>query len=206
MTHLLFVSLIAFLAGCPSAPRAILTDQTQTRAAYRYTAVHTKSEEAKTIDTQLAREQIVTRYATGDHTAYVVHDHAKTKPVLDRVPFQSLDKATIIVRLARVSDINGWGVDVNGEVHRATTVQLEFPKTRLADAFTLLQKLETAPLEAIASVWPTSLAEIQAKPVGWYERGYVVDVDAQLVTGNPFDKDTHVTLYRAQKRSGYFGL
>jgi hypothetical protein len=201
MKLLLLASTIATLAACPSAPRAILTDQTQA-GAYRYTAVNTKSDQAKTIDTQLAREQIVTRYATGDRTAYVVNDRAATKQ-----QFQSLDKAVLVVHLSRVSDINGWGVAVNGEVHRATTVKLEFPKARLAEAFTLLQKLETAPLETIASVWPTSLAAIQStKRVGWFETGYVVDVDARLLTGNPFDADTQVTLYRTQKRSGYFNL
>lgn len=204
MHHLLLASIIAFLAGCPSAPRPILTDQTQTKSSYRYTVVDTRSSHAKAIDTQLARDQIVTRYATGNRTVYVVHDRAALR---DPRSFQALDRATLVVRLSRVSDINGWGVDINGEVHRATTVQLEFHRARLAKAFTLLQKLETAPLEAIASVWPTSLADLQSTtPVGWYERGYVVDVDARLVTGNPFDAETQVTLYRTQKRSSYFDL
>jgi hypothetical protein len=200
MKQLLLASILALLAACPSPSRSILTDQAQSKSTYRYTAVNTKSDQAKAIDAQ--REQIVTRYQTGDRTAYVVPGSSKTE-----VPMQSLDKATLVVHVARVSDINGWGTEVNGEVHRRTTLKLEFPKAKLSTAFTFLQKLETAPLEAIAEVWPTSMAEIQSsKPVGWYERGYVVDVDAQLVTGNPFDTETLVTLYRAQKRSGYYRL
>ena len=123
------------------------------------------------------------------------------------VSFKSLDKATLVVRIARVSDIIGWGTEVNGEVHRSTELELEFPKAQLPQAFTMLQQLETSPLEAIASVWPTSLAAIQTnKEVSLFERGYVVDVDAKLITGNPFDAATQVTLYRTQKRSGYFAL
>jgi hypothetical protein len=201
MKHLLLASIVATVAGCPSAPRAILTDHAQQETSYSYTAVATKSD---AIGSRVAREQIVTRYATGDRTAYVLENTATDGLT---VPFKPLDKATLVVRVSRVSDINGWGTEVNGEVHRFKELKLEFTKAQLPHAFTMLQQLETAPLDTMASVWPTTMEEIQTdKEVSLFERGFVVAVDAKLVTGNPFDAETMVTLYRTQKRSGYFAL
>ena len=55
----------------------------------------------------------------------------------------------------------------------------------------MLQELETAPLDTMSSVWPTTMEEIQTdKEVSLFERGFVVAIDAKLVTGNPFDAET----------------
>jgi hypothetical protein len=198
---------LATLGGCPSAPRPILTDQIQAKSSYRYVAVRKGSDQAKTIETMVDRSQIVARFAKGDRVSYVVRDGVATRPLFERVPFQSLDKATLVVHVARVSDINGWGTEVNGEVHRDDTLRLDLGKRDLADAFTILQKLETAPLEAIESVWPGRLGPVTTpKTVAMFERGYVVDVDAQLVTGNPFDAETRVALYGLAKQTGYTRL
>ena len=54
------------------------------------------------------------------------------------MPFKPLEKATLTVHVARVSDINGWGTEVNGEIHRVNEVKLEFTRAQLANAFALL--------------------------------------------------------------------
>jgi hypothetical protein len=205
MRHLLLVSFLAFLGACPSAPRPILTDLPQRPSSYRYVAA--SSDQAKTIEAFLAREAIVARFAHQGRVAYVVRDGAATKPLFDKVPFRALDKATLVVHVARVSDINGWGTEVNGEVHRDTTLRLDFSRAELARAFALLQRLETDPVAAVSAAWPNSLAQVDSsRAASIFERGYVIDVRAELVTGNPFDKETRVPLYRTAKRTGYTTL
>ena len=195
------------LCGCPSGPRPILTDLPQTAGGYRYVAVDDESDFASTIETMLDREAIVARYADDGRVAYVVRDEEQAAPLFDRVPFKPLDKATLVVRVMRVSDINGWGVEVNGEVHRDATLRLAFGHGDLARAFALLQQLHTAPLDTLAKVSPDSLARVSVpKAVAMFERGYVIDISAELVTGNPFDVETRVPLYGMAQRTGYVEL
>jgi hypothetical protein len=205
MRPLLLVIVAVLLAACPSAPRPILTDLPQTRSSYRYVTVN--KQEASSVEAILDREAIVTRFADGERIAYVMRDADATDLVRDRFPLRSLDKATLVVRVARTSDINGWGVGVNGEIHRTQTLELDLSKPQLADAFALLQELHTSPLATIERVWPNSLDTIETpNEVTLFERGYVVDVAATLVTGNPFDRETRVRLYGMTSRSSYRAL
>jgi hypothetical protein len=205
MRQLVLVALVAVLSACPSAPRPILTDSPQARSAYHFVTVN--KAEASNVEAMLERAAIVTRYSDHGRVAYVVRDTDATKPVRDQLALRSLDKATLVVRVARTSDINGWGVGVNGEVHRTRTLELDLGTRQLASAFTLLQELHTTPLETIERVWPHSLDSIETpKEVALFERGYVVDVEATLVTGNPFDRETRVQLYGMSTRSGYRAL
>jgi len=207
MRTLLFILALTTLAACPSAPRPILTDAHETRSSYRFTSVDKRSDAATTIETMLGREAIVARYSDHNRVAYVVRDDAASQPLFARVPFRSLDKATLVVHVARVSDINGWGVEVNGEVHRDATLRLAFGHGDLARAFALLQQLHTAPLDTLARVSPDSFARVSVpKAVAMFERGYVIDVSTELVTGNPFDAETRVPLYGMHQRTAYTWL
>jgi hypothetical protein len=204
MRQLLLVAIVALLSACPSAPRPILTDLPQTRSEYNFVTVN--KAEASNVEARLDRAAIVTRYADDGRIAYVVRA-VDARRVRDQLPLRALDRATLVVRVARRSDINGWGVGVNGEVHRTKTLELDVDGRRLANAFTLLQELHTSPLQTIERVWPHSLDSIETpKEVALFETGYVVDVEATLVTGNPFDRETRVQLYGMSTRSGYRAL
>jgi len=204
MRTLLFVFALATLAACPSAPRPILTDAHETRSSYRYTSVDKRSDAATTIETMLGREAIVARFSDHGRVAYVVRDDAATQPLFARVPFRSLDKATLVVRVMRVSDINGWGVEVNGEIHADNELRASFDAANVSEAFELLQRLELDPWQTIEETWPGALSKVASREqITLFERGFVVDLDAVLMTGNPFDVETHVPLYGTWKRSPY---
>ena len=204
MRHLFLCVLLVILCGCPSGPRPILTDLPQTAGGYRFVAVDDDSDFVSTIETMLDREAIVARYADDGRVAYVVRDEEQAAPLFDRVPFKPLDKATLVVRVMRVSDINGWGVEVNGEIHADNELRASFDAANLSEAFELLQRLELDPWQTIEETWPGALSKVASREqITLFERGFVVDLDAVLMTGNPFDVETHVPLYGTWKRSPY---
>ena len=208
MKRLILLVVLAILGGCPGrGPAAILTDQPQARGAYRYIAVDKDSSHAKTIETMLDRKQIVSRYAEGgdDRVAYVVHDGQKA--LFDKVPFQPLEKATLVVHVSRVSDINGWGA----AIETARSPQAAPPARLRAREPRRRVRAAAAPrdvaAETVAATWSGGLDAVTVKQeVALFEVGYILAVEATLVTGNPFDEATQVSLYGMFQRSGYTRL
>jgi hypothetical protein len=80
----------------------------------------------------------------------------------------------------------------------------EFKRDSMPKAIALLQALATNPFDAAKAeapeAWKNVAQEIQIDAT---EVGFAVEATAELVTGNPFDANSRMTLYTLTSRSPY---
>lgn len=117
--------------------------------------------------------------------------------------FSPIKELRIRLSWSRVSDINGWGTEVNGEVHRNAYMDLDFSGQDLAAAFKLLRDFEADPL-AVLRRYPKEERWVRARgPVASFERGYIVASSINVQTGSALTKDGKV-LFENGHSSGYY--
>jgi hypothetical protein len=115
--------------------------------------------------------------------------------------FSPIKELRVRLSWSRVSDINGWGTGVNGEVHRRVSKELVFSGKELGDSFQLLRDFERDPLSVLGR-YPDDAGYIY-RSVSAFERGYVVSSGIQLIIGNKWTKDERL-LFADNSESGYY--
>ena len=80
----------------------------------------------------------------------------------------------------------------------------EFEGAHLVDAVKLLQTIATNPFDAAKQEAPDAWKNVaQDTQVDDTEVGFVVSATAEVITGNPFDTTSRLTLYTLEAHSPY---
>ncbi|MBI4347637.1 MAG: hypothetical protein HY553_12340, partial [Elusimicrobia bacterium] len=106
------------------------------------------------------------------------------------------------LRFKRVSDINGWGVEVNGEVHRSWVEDHTFTPEDMAQGLALIAEFGRDPI-ALLGRYPDGLKHVMAGTAAAFERSFVVDSSIQIKTGHEWT-DNEKVLYADSARSGHY--
>lgn len=136
------------------------------------------------------------------YKTYVVRVAPENTGAYTAAGFQPLTEITVALRWARVSDINGWGTEVNGEIHRAWEWKPTFSGAELDGAFLLLKKFMRDPIALLREAKGADHV-LQRGEVVLFERGFVVDSSIGLLTGHEWTGGETI-LYQAGSRSGYY--
>ncbi|MBI5200440.1 MAG: hypothetical protein HY925_02540, partial [Elusimicrobia bacterium] len=115
--------------------------------------------------------------------------------------FSAVPEIQIQLEFRRVSNINGWGVEVNGEVHRAWKETLTFSGKDVGEGLRLIADFGANP-EAVLSRYPEAEAHIRNIDI-LFERSYVVDSSIAIRTGHTWTDDEKL-LYADSFRSGHY--
>jgi len=115
--------------------------------------------------------------------------------------FSVIPEIQVKLRFSRVSNINGWGVEVNGEEHRIWTETLTFTGKEIGTGLKLIADFGTNP-EAVLSTFPEGEKYIRSADV-MFERTYVVDSAISVRTGHTWTDDEKL-LYSGSSRSGHY--
>ncbi len=83
-----------------------------------------------------------------------------------------VDKVTIDYYLYRVSDINGWGTDINGEVHYRAHQIYSGPLTE--DLVQFIRHGLEQPFLTFESAYPPEFSSVISGPSPAFERGFVL--------------------------------
>jgi hypothetical protein len=191
------------VGGTACGPKtSFLSDKPQVPENTYYFATLSKRQ-ARAVERLVPPHRLVSRQAKSKREwIYVINDPAVGEG-LPRFEFQPLKKCEVAVRLERVSDLQGLGVNA-GPVRRQETFTRECARDKLSEAIALLQALATDPFEAAKvaapEAWRAVAQETQVDPL---EAGFAIQATAELITGNPFDPTSRLTLYKLEARSPY---
>lgn len=123
-------------------------------------------------------------------------------PEFQKIGFAELTEMRLSMNWARVSDINGWGTEVNGEIHRRTGFNLDLKKDEILDGIKRMRDMLKNPAAELKRVSATRHAEIYTGRVNALERGFVVDFTVELSHLNA--KGTFERMFQQYQRSGYY--
>ena len=155
---------------------------------------------ARKVERLLPPHGLVSRQSDDERTwIYVINDPGVGG--IPRFDFQQLTKCEINVRLERLSDIQGLGVNA-GNVKRQESFTREFKAANMHEAVTLLQALALDPFEAAKKHAPEQWKTVaEATQIDSLEQGFAIAAHAELVTGNPLDPASRMTLYTLEATS-----
>lgn len=195
--RLLVLALV--IACAPKTP--LLTDRPQ-GPGHTYFFSTLSKREGRAVERLVPDGAVVTRQAkTKRKWMYLINDPGVAG--LPRYDFAPLTKCEVTVRLERHSDSQGLGVNA-GNVRKMETVVLAFEGPKVSEAILLLQALATDPFAAAKTHAPDAWKTVaQETAVDELESGFVVKAHAELVTGNPFDTPSRVTIYQLDATSPY---
>lgn len=112
---------------------------------------------------------------------------------------------TIRMTWSRVSDINGWGTEVNGEVHRRVNYEVEMKAGEIADGLALVKRLVKNNLAELQEITQEKYNWLMANAgVVAFERGFVVDFSLRIEVLSMADGGKWLRLYDFGARSGYY--
>ncbi len=196
------LAVVASLALSACAPITSRLSDAKALEGTPYHFAQLSRKQGRAVERLSPEPAITSRYAAeGERPIYVISDPGVAS--IPRFGFAPLSRARVDVRLERVSDVGGGGID-NGVVRRDASFSREYEDEEIASAITLLQGLSTDPIAVIQrdapEEWKTvgSNVQIEAK-----EAGFAIRIAAELRTGNPFDASTQLVLYRLETRSAY---
>lgn len=139
-------------------------------------------------------------------TTYLVKVRPERVQKFAEAGFEAIKDFKLAYRWSRVSNINGWGTDVNGEVHRAWTEEGRFQgadvATGLATARSFLEDWQAGTRsrypDAVDYVWT-------GQSVATFERGFKVTFSMSLQVFSVKDS-SYVTRLSWGRQSGYYSL
>jgi hypothetical protein len=142
--------------------------------------------------------------------AYIVKLKADVVPAFQAAGFKPLTNLRVAERWNRISDINGWGTDVNGEVHRAAKSDLDFTSDNLDSGFVGIKTFLNDPAEVLKE----SNAELYdslytRQQVVIFEWGFVMEstvVVSTNLSGATVGGGQDIKLFESYSRSGYQSL
>ncbi len=117
--------------------------------------------------------------------------------------FKPLTEVRVRLHWNRVSDINGWGTEVNGEVTRRAWQDLTFSGEALQKGFALLRAFEDDPLAVLKDYPEHDFIMAQAGAPNAFERGFRVSSSIEFITGRP-EAGNESVLFSSSQRSGYY--
>jgi len=121
--------------------------------------------------------------------------------------FQPLLRLRAVATWSRISNINGWGTEVNGECHRRVTQTWDFEPTRFAEAFATVQRFVDGPRETLENLSAEHFEYVYTgKSVAMFERGFVVSSSIRLTTTTAQLGEEPTELLANGGRSGYYSL
>ncbi len=183
---------------------------------YMYGTVPQGKEEPKPVTTLIAaKAQVVTGYPWSKGFLF----GKKTfKTYILTVPNESVDEfaatglfkklpegTTISLVWSRVSDINGWGTEVNGEVHRRVNYNFDMKEAEFADGFKLVTGAISNYLEKLQEIDEEKYGYLMEKaPVTAFERGFVVSFNLSVYFPDVTDGGKRVDLFSFSRTSGYY--
>lgn len=188
------------VAGC--APKSsFLTDQPQKASSTYFFSTLSKGKGRK-VERLVPRGGVITRQEVERGWLYIIDDPAVGSG-LPRFGFSPLQACEVSVQLERLSDVDGRGVD-EGDVRRRDSFERKFEGEGIADAIRLLQAVAADPFGAAQSEAPEAWKTVaQDTQVDSGEVGFVIRATAQVITGNPFDSSSRLTLFQVVARSEY---
>ncbi len=194
------VALLVLTVATACGPKtAFLSDRPAQDDDTYYVATLSKRK-ARKVERLLPPHGLVSRQPESEREwTYFINDPGVGE--IPRFRFQQITKAEINVRLERVSDIQGLGLNA-GDVRRQESFTREFKAANMHEAVTLLQALARDPFEAAKKhapeAWKVVADETQIDSL---EQGFAIAAHAELVTGNPLDPTSRTTVYTLDARS-----
>jgi hypothetical protein len=198
-----FLTLLIVLGAAGCGPKtSLLTDQPQHPESTYYFATLSKRQ-GRAVERLVPEGSVITRQSkSGRDWIYIINDPGVATG-LPRFEFKQVDKCEIRVQLHRLSDMAGRGIDA-GEVRRRDSFVREFKGVELVDAVKLLQTIAANPFDAAKKEAPEAWESVaQSTQVDDTEVGFVVSATAEVITGNPFDTNSRMTLYTLEAHSPY---
>ena len=188
------------LLGC-GPKSSFLTDGPQKASSSYFFSTLSKGK-ARKVERLVPSGSVITRQEVERGWLYIIDDPAVGEG-LPRFGFSPLEACEVTVRLERLSDIDGRGVD-NGDIRRHDSFARKFEGEGVADAIRLLQAIAADPFGAAKAEAPDAWEAVaQDTQIDTGEVGFVVRATAEVVTGNPFDSSSRLTLFGLEARSGY---
>lgn len=135
----------------------------------------------------------------------LVKSPAEDVPKYKALGFLDVDSPlTLKFGWARVSDINGWGTEVNGEIHRRADFTLDVKAYEIAEVFKVIESYSKNNMETFRKNLPEKFASLMTeKSVAAFERGFMIDFNMTLSIKRPLDKKATILMQNSQ-RFGYY--
>ena len=135
----------------------------------------------------------------------LVKSPAADVPKYKALGFQEVDSPMVLTfGWARVSDINGWGTEVNGEIHRRADFTLDVQINEIAEVFKVIESYAKNNIETFRKNLPEKFASLMtAKSVAMFERGFVINFHMDLSIKRPLDKKATILMKNSQQ-FGYY--
>lgn len=134
---------------------------------------------------------------------YILYTPYSNRKALEQVGFNTLESVKMDLAWARVSDINGWGTDVNGEIHRKVNYTLTGKGlSEIREFITSMREYELSPQSKLQELSEEKYGYLYAQAgVVPFERGFKVRFTSQMTTIDVQGKA--ITLYSGSRLSGY---
>ena len=155
----------------------------------------------------LTREWSKGTFNKKHYTLFVVKCPPNKSDAYMKLGFKSLEGLKISLRWFRVSNVNGWGTEVNGEVHKTVDLSMTAANAsevgeilKLSDGFlrdnmTMLKKSNPKEYASLMS----------SKPVVVFERGFKVEFVIKIGIENPLLNEK-ILLLEKTIEVGYYNL
>ena len=141
------------------------------------------------------------------HVTFILKLEKDSLDTFKAAGFTQLKTIKMQATWARVSNINGWGTEANGEVHRRVNYKWEFTGEELAQAFTKVKGLLDGPRETLENLSQEHFLHIfTGDSVAMFERGFRVSYSVTLTTSEATIGGEATTLLQNGGRTGYYSL
>jgi hypothetical protein len=139
------------------------------------------------------------------YVVYVVNVRPERVPEFVKAGFEAIKDFRLRLRWDRVSNINGWGTEVNGQVTRAWTDEPRYQDAHVADGLSVLRGFLEGWIPQTEKLYPGAIKHVwDQNSVSAVERGFVVDFSVSLQVYSVKDSQ-FVTKLSWSRRSGYYG-
>ena len=119
--------------------------------------------------------------------------------------FSELKNLRMHASWARVSNINGWGTDANGEIHRRANFKWDFKGDELAEAFTKAKEILGNPRESLENLSEEHFQHVFTRDtVAHFERGFLVKYSVSMSTSAATIGGGGTFLLENGGRTGYY--
>jgi hypothetical protein len=139
------------------------------------------------------------------YVVYVVNVRPERVPEFVKAGFEAIKDFRLLLRWNRVSNINGWGTEVNGQITRAWTDEPRYRDAKVAEGLEALRGFLEDWIPQTEKLYPGAIKHVwDQNSVSAYERGFVVDFSVSLQVYSVKDSQ-FITKLSWGRRSGYYG-